>query len=186
MRKKEKREARRHAARLAKFRKWALLVLIFAFIGGGIAAAMVFSGGTSEPLSGEFFLSQGREHKEPGDTPLYEYSTNPPTSGWHFVETLPAGFYDTPRLDGNILHSLEHGAIVLSYKSIISDEDKHILQAFYENNKTKLIIVPRENMDTNFALTAWEYIDRFDVYDEVRVIDFIKDHLNRGPENASI
>ena len=71
MRKKEKREARRHAARLAKFRKWALLVLIFAFIGGGIAAAMVFSGGTSEPLSGEFFLSQGREHKKPRDTPPY-------------------------------------------------------------------------------------------------------------------
>ena len=46
---------------------------------------------------------------------LVNYSTNPPTLGPHSASWITKGFYDTSRFDGNLVHSLEHGYVVISY-----------------------------------------------------------------------
>ncbi len=43
------------------------------------------------------------------------YSTNPPTFGPHYPSWVTKGFYDEPRLDGNLVHSQEHGYIIIWY-----------------------------------------------------------------------
>lgn len=65
-----------------------------------------------------------------------------------------------------------------------------------KKDKARLIIIPRPNLDTKIALTAWDYIDKFDPStdsassglsekDIVRIEKFIDAHINQGPEKTS-
>lgn len=48
----------------------------------------------------------------------------------------------------------------------------------------KLIVVPDPSLDHRIVLTAWTYIDAFDVFDEDRIIRFIDFHRDHGPEQT--
>jgi len=48
----------------------------------------------------------------------------------------------------------------------------------------KLIVVPRPQLDTTIALTAWTYIDKFDQFDARRIERFIDYHRDQGPEKT--
>ncbi|MBI4066516.1 DUF3105 domain-containing protein [Candidatus Gottesmanbacteria bacterium] len=48
----------------------------------------------------------------------------------------------------------------------------------------KLIVVPRPQLDTTIALTAWDYIDKFDSFDASRISRFIDYHRDQGPEKT--
>jgi hypothetical protein len=49
----------------------------------------------------------------------------------------------------------------------------------------KLIVVPRPNLDTTLALTAWGFIDTFDGFDAARIERFIDYHRDHGPEKTT-
>lgn len=44
-----------------------------------------------------------------------KYPTNPPVHGPHYAEWVRPGIYETPRDDRNLVHSMEHGYIIISY-----------------------------------------------------------------------
>lgn len=67
----------------------------------------------NRPLPGEGFSELGREHVT--DISNVVYNSNPPTSGPHFAAWAKAGQYDEEISDGYLLHSLEHGYVILSY-----------------------------------------------------------------------
>ncbi|MFL5799227.1 MAG: DUF3105 domain-containing protein [Actinomycetota bacterium] len=46
---------------------------------------------------------------------LSTYSSDPPTSGPHLINPLPAGVYSRPPDMGRAIHSLEHGAAIVWY-----------------------------------------------------------------------
>ncbi len=68
---------------------------------------------SSKPQPGEQALQDGRNHLPEGSK--IDYKFNPPTSGDHYPSWISKGFYDTPRPDGNLVHSLEHGYIIIWY-----------------------------------------------------------------------
>lgn len=68
---------------------------------------------SSKPLPGEQALQPGRNHLEEGSK--IDYKFNPPTSGDHYPSWITKGFYDSPRPDGNLVHSQEHGYIIIWY-----------------------------------------------------------------------
>lgn len=159
---------------------------------------------SSKPLPGQKIADLGRGHVDIGKE--IEYNSNPPTSGPHYPDWVRTGIYDTGRDDRNLVHSLEHGYIIMHYKCTTSVENKEIatssaaprnddekgcnqrkdqLAKIYEKKgKHKLIVVPRSNLDTNFALTAWDYLDRFDSFDQARIEKFIDAHRDQGPERT--
>jgi len=55
----------------------------------------------------------GRNHIT--DIAGQQYNSNPPTSGSHFPLWAKRGVYATPLSDGYLIHSLEHGYIIISY-----------------------------------------------------------------------
>ena len=61
----------------------------------------------------ETIPSQGRNHVPDGT--VEEYNSNPPTSGPHYAQWEKPGYYDRVLMDGKLIHSLEHGYIVISY-----------------------------------------------------------------------
>lgn len=149
---------------------------------------------SSEPLPGQKMADLGRGHVPIGEN--VEYNSNPPTSGKHYEDWIRSGVYETPNDDRNLVHSLEHGYVIMSYKCDLSqtvatpsaslcDLRKNQLAKIYEKKgKKKLIVVPKENLETNFALTAWTYLDKFNDFEEQRVTRFIDAHLNQGPEKT--
>lgn len=144
--------------------------------------------GTSEHLADVTERpGQGRDHVEPGTE--IEYANYPPTSGTHYGTTVAAGFYEDPKPLGAIVHSLEHGAVVIYYEQgSLSDTATADLRDYAETHTgtwDSVIVMPygRENPESTYALTAWRHVLRRDTYDEDVVRSFIAEYLGRGPEN---
>lgn len=187
-----------------------IIVIIIIF-----ALAWLFWAST-RPLQGQKINDLGRGHIEIGKE--VQYNSNPPTSGPHYADWIRAGVYDEPKDDRNLVHSLEHGYVVMSYRctSVIAtpgeargkqstqsgkiasspadprnddvadcDNRKAQLEEIYnKKGKRKLIVAPRSNLDTKFALTAWTYLDKFDAFDMERIEKFIDAHRDSGPERT--
>lgn len=66
-----------------------------------------------KPLPGKEAADEGRDHIT--DITGITYNSNPPTSGKHFPVWAKKGVYDRVLSDGYLIHSLEHGYIVISY-----------------------------------------------------------------------
>lgn len=192
--KKQEREARKQEQKKqAKKEQLSKRLGVFIMIGGSLAvvAVLIFFASKSrapENLSGEFHPSQGDEHvAAPYSEPPYEWSTNPPTSGWHAPSPYPAGFYEDEIPMPRIIHSMEHGAVIVHYRPDISEEEKAKLKEFFDDNDNKkLLVVPYSDMETKYALTSWQFIDKFDQYDQERIKTFLNDHHGNGPENAPL
>lgn len=140
---------------------------------------------------GVFYESEGRDHIAVGaEHP--PYSSDPPSSGWHYDAPAPVGFYADPVPDERVIHNIEHGDIWIAYHPRVSEESGAIVVAREFEFDGKVIITPREENDTDIALVAWEWVDAFDIEsvegDEAlrqRIDDFIKRHRNQGPENVN-
>ena len=167
---------------------------------------------SSKPLPGQIIADLGRGHVPIGEN--VDYNSNPPTSGKHYEEWIRAGVYESEKDDRNLVHSLEHGYVILHYKcnsSVIPSESEgsqdlesedsspsaqndvnedceerknQLIQIYEKKGKRKLIVIPRSNLDTNFALTAWTYLDKFDNFDGDRIEKFIDTHRDQGPEQT--
>lgn len=180
----------------------------YIWIGASVLVAAGFLGwlfwASSKPLPGVKIADLGREHVPLGT--VVEYNSNPPTSGKHYADWVRAGVYDNPRDDRNLVHSLEHGYVILSYKcnspsgarsekleeatgggevdEECNQRKEQLSQIYNKKGKRKLIIVPRPNLETNFTLTAWTYLDKFDEFYGMRIEKFIDAHRDNGPERT--
>lgn len=134
----------------------------------------------SRPLTGEAVTDLGRDHVAVGTK--VEYNSNPPTSGPHYVEWTRAGIYDEPIDDGHLIHSLEHGYVIISYRDEILKEG---LSALAEKlGIKKLIVISRPTLDVPLALTAWAHILKLETIDESQIRDFVSTFRNAGPEQT--
>lgn len=94
-------------SRLLRRFSWPILLLVVLVL----AIGWWFS---PSPQIGQAVSSQGQDHIAVGSAHP-EYNSNPPTSGWHYAEPVTAGIYDREYPDENLLHSLEHGYVTISY-----------------------------------------------------------------------
>lgn len=136
---------------------------------------------------GERIPIQGADHIAPGQAHA-AYNSDPPTSGPHYVDTLDAGFYETPQLDELLVHNLEHGHVIISYDCRgLTDCDttkQQLRSIFNAYDGWKVTVVPRENKDAAIALTAWGWLDKMDSFDEDRIRKFIDAWRDKGPERT--
>lgn len=147
----------------------------------------------NQSQSGEAVPDEGAQHI-PGNTTA-TYNTNPPTSGPHYAESANAGIYDKAVPDGNLIHSMEHGAVILWYKEstqsgtlgLSKDEISKLKQIFSSVPVSKKIMVPRESLDdAPIALTSWGYLLKLQTIDEEKIKSFMETNENRGPEKAPL
>lgn len=91
-------------------RKAIFIIGVVLVLGGFLAWLFMES---TKPLPGEKLLQEGRNHLPEGTK--IEFKFNPPTSGDHYPSWITKGFYGEPRPDGNLVHSQEHGYIIIWY-----------------------------------------------------------------------
>jgi len=128
---------------------------------------------------------EGRDHIWP-DHPV-EYQTMPPASGPHFPDPTAPGFYTERPAFGYLVHSLEHGSVVIYYDPAqLSPEIEGSLRAFIKANSDPeigIVAVPDADFKYPFILTAWDKMLKLDKYDPQVVRAFLAEYLGRGPES---
>ena len=85
---------------------------------------------------------------------LLIYNTDPPTSGPHFDDWAPAGIYEAPIPDGNLVHNLEHGQIVIHHRDATQEELAPITAAVGAD-AVGVVMSPRPGSPFAFTLTSW-------------------------------
>ncbi|MFC7096976.1 DUF3105 domain-containing protein [Halobaculum marinum] len=135
----------------------------------------------------ESFPNQGNEHVQRGTQ--VDYDTRPPTSGPHYAGTVQAGFYEEAQPMGDVIHTLEHGAVVAYYDpDAITETARENLQTWGRSftgtwQSFLAMPYPYDDPETPYALTAWRHLLRMGEYDEAAVRAFCAEYLGRGPEN---
>jgi len=131
---------------------------------------------------------EGNTHVADGE-PI-TYKVYPPASGTHYNNPTSAGFYDTTVPEGNFVHSLEHGYIVIYYKPDVPDATKQQLKDLMTQlplgkyGKVKLVIVPYSNMSTPLAIAAWDRLLLLNQYSPDEIKTFYQQWVDKGPEDV--
>ena len=132
---------------------------------------------------GERVVDQGAAHVGIGESHP-AYNSVPATSGWHYNLPLAPvrwGIHNDFVEEEYRLHNLEHGGIGIHYDcpdgcaDLVNDLSALVRRAQEEEN-LKVFMSPYPGMETRIALTAWNFIDRLDAFDEERIKDFIVAH----------
>jgi hypothetical protein len=140
-----------------------------------------------EMLPNEAPSAEGR-HYARGELAEYnstEYGTIPPTSGKHIGELAMPGVYDGIPVPNEVaVHNMEHGYVIVWYNCNAApmlepeacSELLTTLTAFGEPlvaQNRNVVITPHSTMEPRLALTAWQFMDKLDEFDEERIMAFI-------------
>lgn len=142
--------------------------------------------GSCEPFEGEFTPSIGATHVA-DDRILYEQL--PPTSGPHRPQWGRWGEYSWIPPE-RWLHNLEHGGVALLYHPCAPVELIDAMRSFaqaYPADDTgafRWILTPYGDMDTPFAIVAWEWRALLSCFDVEDVTSFVSRVYRQAPEDV--
>jgi hypothetical protein len=151
-------------------------------IWGGVAAVIVIGVAAvvflqSRPISGiQEFPGLSRNHDE---SITYTGLTLPPAGGVHHPVWLNCGVYDAPVTIANAIHSLEHGAVWISYDPSMPAEQIDRVEDYADN---LTLISPFPDQESPIVVTAWGAQLQVDELPDGRVDDFIGRYKGQGPE----
>lgn len=135
-----------------------------------------------------------RNHHDPCSTIDYPYI--PPSSGDHYSIWANYQTYTAPVPWGFLVHSLEHGAVVLIYdpdSSAASDVRAAFASVITahgadpacrdETWMSRIIVVPSHDLSTPIAAVAWEHTYEATCLDMASLMAFVEANYAHGPED---
>jgi hypothetical protein len=133
-------------------------------------------------LPGVSVADQGREHKSNEENDKFVYNSYPPTSGPHDVEWIKPGVYNSPQDKYKLIHSLEHGYVVIHYN--YQSLEKTLTEFGNKIGMKKLIVAPDTQIKYPVVLTAWNRILEMPSFDEKLATNFVNSFRGKGPEQT--
>jgi Protein of unknown function (DUF3105) len=134
-----------------------------------------------EPEGTKTYTGLARTHV---DTKV-DYPQTPPVGGPHNPVWQTCQFYDQPIHDETGVHSMEHGAVWITYSPDLPADQVDTLQAL-EPSKRFLLISPHAGLPANVVATAWGKQLYLDSVDDPRLAQFIAtfEHGPQTPEEG--
>ncbi len=133
---------------------------VIALLGVLFSAALIScSSGESEPVEVsteemleevEYLVITSREHTDEN----VDYPTLPPAGGNHLGIWHTCGIYKVELLDEAAVHSLEHGAVWVTYKPEIAKEEIIKLTTML-SSRSKILLSPHPEQISPIVATAW-------------------------------
>ena len=196
---KQQREAQKQAKlaeyqrQMAKRRRsklvwWIVGVVAAIVVIGAIVASIIFTprpvtlergDGDGSAISGIETFENSATHVEGA----VDYAQTPPTGGDHNAAWLNCGVYTEPVPNENAVHSLEHGAVWVTYDP--EQVDQATIDALEAQlPSTYTVLSPYEGMDTPIAVSAWNAQIKVDSADDERIGEFLEAYWRNvnGPE----
>lgn len=173
-------EFRRKEARSKRNRTIGIASAIVAAV--AIAAVVVVSivltpqpksytaGGTGAEIEGVETFDNASQHV----TGTVDYPQTPPAGGSHNPAWLNCGVYTEPVPNENAVHSLEHGAIWVTYDPSLSDADLDALKA--ELPSTYIVLSPFEGLPSPVVLSGWNVQLAVESVDDERIPEFLEEY----------
>lgn len=141
------------------------------------------------PRPGVTHEDKGRQHV--ADNAVTYGGTEPPTSGDH-SNPLPWQAFDQEVSDVNTIHNLEHGGIYISYRpDVPADQIAKLKELFFapfarQNfSPNKVVMAPRASNDAPIVMSSWLRSEKFDVFDEERMVEYYLQNVGKSPEPAA-
>lgn len=179
-----------HSGRPSARRRSGVLTPAVLIIAAGLfaLAALVYgvildasrSARAARPIEGvEEFADLPRGHVE---GPL-AHEGKPPPGGEHGSAWQNCGVYTTPIPIENALHSLEHGAVWITYSPDLPSEQVRILETLTRKSDYRLLS-PYPGLTSPIVASAWGYQLSLEKADDPRLLDFFLKYEQNpaGPE----
>lgn len=126
----------------------ALLVLFGA--GYGIYSWLTTRDDNREPAGVVSYNYTGGQHSPDKET----YTESPPVGGVHNPVWQTCNYYAGVIPNENAVHSLEHGAVWITYRPDISESDRKKLEG-WAKERPYLLVSEYDKQDSPFVFTAW-------------------------------
>jgi hypothetical protein len=108
-----------------------------------------------------------------------EYGMNPPAGGSHNQVWLNCGIYEEEQIAEHAVHSLEHGALWITYNpDEVAGDDLDALRNQLPNSYT--ILSPIADLDAPVVASGWAAQVKLDGIDDERLGDFIEKYWQAG------
>ena len=156
--------------------------IIVLFVGGFIALAVVDA-------------RQQSASSAPGDVKTYDvgpagqhtsgdvdYEQSPPVGGAHNPVWQNCGYYDKPIRDENAVHSLEHGAVWITYSPDLPQDQVTDLKNIAED-RSYILVSPYPDLSSNTPVvaSAWSKQEGLDGAEDPDLESFIQAY-RQGPQ----
>lgn len=179
----------------------ALVVGLIAACGGsGGSSSVTTSEASTGPCSSvqDISIPQARDYHTDKSYTAADYGTNPPAGGFHSMTFLDTPSINSPMKNlGTVVHTMDHGAVILWPSDKLSDQDNQTLLSTYHslaakssfNPKDKypgLVIVGNLDQEAPFAMTAWGYLQECDAVDAAAIESFVETYYASGPEGQAV
>ena len=196
----ERDSARRRAARKRNFLTWGVVVVVASLVVVLIALEKKKESG---PVGVDPTAAGCTEIETPEEMPTadhvddgtrVQYSTDPPTSGDHWLDPAPSGF-NPPSSVGDppaerFLHNMEHGQIVFWYRPDAPQTVIDDLEGYFGNTTGGAAILgqPYEAVPAsyNFTMTTWGASQSCKEVSEDIINAFREEFQGKGPEQVGV
>ena len=114
--------------------------------------------------------------------PAPKWNSFPPTSGRHYGNPVPFGIYTEAPLEIQLVHNLEHGAMILQYGDKVPKAQVAEIAAWYQSDENALVVAPLAKLGDKVAMTAWTEWAECTGFDEKAANAFRKAFRYHAPE----
>lgn len=109
-----------------------------------------------------------------------DYEQTPPAGGEHNNSWQNCGVYEEPIRNETAVHSLEHGAVWITYQPDLPEEQVSQLEDLAEG-ESYMLVSPFEGLDSPVVASAWDNQLAVDNASDERLSEF-KDAFLQGPQ----
>ena len=110
------------------------------------------------------------------------YPHVPPVGGIHNPVWQPCTFYDQPVPNEKAVHSLEHGAIWITYRPDLPADQIEALATLARSRKDVLASRWDSGLPAPVVATGWGRQLRLESVSDPRLLEFVRLYANQGPE----
>jgi hypothetical protein len=177
---KDSQQKQKQKKKITSTAQMAALYLIGALIiaGAGYWAYVKWNKGSP----GEFVKSLGNRHISESEVGLIKYNSDPPTSGPHLPNIANWGVSREPITKELQVHNLEDGGVIVQYNCPATNLECapliEKLAGIVRRYSRNVILAPYPGLSHKIALTAWSRIDKFNDFDENRILRFIEAYIH--------
>lgn len=158
----------------------AVILVVGLAVGVVVVAAGTSQGSGSLPPGTQTFVENDHAHV----TTTVTYDRMPPAGGAHNPTPLNCGIYTDPVPNENAVHSLEHGAVWITYRPDLTADQLSTLQQLVTSNyvgtERYLILSPYAGIPSPIVASAWGAQLGVDSASDSRLADFIHHFAGGG------
>ena len=161
-------------------RTWIIAsVLVLILIGIFVAVVLISRSqqqARTPPEGVQSYSNLSREHVEG----TVSYPQAPPVGGPHNPVWQNCGFYSSPVQNENAVHSMEHGAVWITYQPDLPSDQVEVLRKLAHDN-TYVLVSPYPDLPSPVVASAWGKQLQLDSANDPRLEQFVS-AFREGPQ----